>query len=60
MDQLAKPSGITYVAHRQHVFDEAMKLLKENPFWGKKYETLTNQNLENQVKRAAWWHDAGK
>jgi CRISPR-associated endonuclease/helicase Cas3 len=60
MEPLAKPSGITYREHRQHVFEEAEKMLTENSFWCKKYATLTEGDLRNQVRRAAWWHDVGK
>lgn len=60
MEPLAKPSGITYKEHRQHVYDEATRLLDKNLFWNKKYELLTGENLRDQVERAAWWHDAGK
>lgn len=60
MEPLAKPSGITYREHRQHVFDEAEKLLAGNSFWCKKYRSLTEGDLTKQVKRSVWWHDAGK
>ncbi len=60
MEPLAKPSGITYRDHRQHVYDEALSLLGDNSFWAKKYKAVTGENLTEQVKRAAWWHDAGK
>jgi CRISPR-associated endonuclease/helicase Cas3 len=60
MEKLAKPSGITYRDHRQHVYEEAEMLLSTHPFWSKKYAELTNQDMPAQVKRAAWWHDAGK
>lgn len=60
MEPLAKPSGITYRDHRQHVYDEARKLLNVHPFWNVKYKTLTGEDLGKQVERAAWWHDAGK
>jgi CRISPR-associated endonuclease/helicase Cas3 len=60
MEHLAKPSGISYKDHRQHVYDEAENLLAEHPFWAKKYAQLTDQNLAALVKRAVWWHDVGK
>lgn len=60
MEPLAKPSGITYREHRQHVLDEAEKLLSPNSFWCKKYDMFTQADLQKQVKRAVWWHDAGK
>lgn len=60
MEPLAKPSGITYREHRQHVFDEAEKLVSEHPFWNKKYQLLAQENLQKQLQRAVWWHDAGK
>ncbi len=60
MEPLAKPSGITYHEHRQHVLEEAEKLLPEDSFWCEKYKLLTKDDLRKQVKRAVWWHDAGK
>lgn len=60
MEPLAKPSGITYRDHRQHVYEEALGLLGANAFWAKKYKELTGENLTEQVRRAAWWHDQGK
>lgn len=60
MEPLAKPSGITYKDHRQHVHDEAKELLQSHGFWNSKYERLTGQILPEQVLKAAWWHDEGK
>lgn len=60
MEPLAKPSGITYKEHRQHVHDEAAQLLRCHPFWSRKYELMTANLLPSQVLRAAWWHDEGK
>jgi CRISPR-associated endonuclease/helicase Cas3 len=60
MEHLAKPSGITYRDHCQHVYNEAENLLASHPFWSKKYAEFTNMDLQGQVKRAVWWHDIGK
>lgn len=68
MTPLAKPSGITLADHRQHVFDEAERLLglRPNeapglPFLARKYaELVPDGDLSFRVQRAAWLHDKGK
>lgn len=61
MEPLAKPSGITLAAHRQHVYDEARSLLEAWPFLAEKYARLiSGGDLVRRVRRAAWYHDEGK
>ncbi|MEM6264336.1 MAG: CRISPR-associated helicase Cas3' [Bacteroidota bacterium] len=60
MEYLAKPSGITLKDHRQHVFDEALSILKCWPFLEEKYNRLTGADLRQRLADAAWWHDRGK
>ncbi len=60
IEPIAKPSGITLREHRQHVYDEAKKLLDTRPFLSDKYRELTSEDLRRATLRAAWWHDIGK
>lgn len=68
MTPLAKPSGITLADHRQHVYDEAERLLglRPNetpglPFLARKYAELVPEgDLALRVRRSAWIHDKGK
>ena len=68
MEPLAKPSGITLSDHRQHVLEEAQRLLGLRqdevnglPFLRKKYGELTGGgDLISRVCNAAWFHDEGK
>lgn len=62
MEALAKPSGITLREHRQHVFDEALRLVRSDAYRTatSKYSRFTGRDLLHDVKRAAWWHDVGK
>lgn len=59
-EPLAKPSGISYRDHRQHVMDEAGRVLEAWPFLAGKYARRTGHDLNFLLKRAAFWHDAGK
>lgn len=68
MEHLAKPSGITLRDHRQHVLEEAERLLGLRPddspgmpFLSKKYHDLVaGGDLVSRVRNAAWYHDKGK
>lgn len=60
MEPLAKPSGITYTDHRQHVVEQAAMLLQAWPFLSKKYLASTGRDLTRDLEQAAYWHDAGK
>jgi len=60
MTLLAKPSGISLRDHRQHVYDEAQRLLEKWPNLARKYQQLTGDDLEENLLHAAWWHDLGK
>ena len=70
MEPLAKPSGISLADHRQHVLEEAERLLGLRhdrpavtsglPFLAKKYRQRTGADLAQRVRRAAWLHDEGK
>lgn len=68
MEPLAKPSGTTLSDHRQHVLEEAERLLglrpKETlglPFLAEKYARLVpGGDLITRVRNAAWFHDKGK
>lgn len=59
-EPLAKPSGITLRAHRQHVYDEAVHLLDARPFLEAKYQQVTGEDLRRATLQAALWHDIGK
>lgn len=62
VEPLAKPSGVTLRAHRQHVYDEASRLVGAPAYRvaAAKYSRLAGEDLARAVKRAAWWHDLGK
>ncbi|HLA64241.1 MAG TPA: CRISPR-associated helicase Cas3', partial [Rhodothermales bacterium] len=61
MTPLAKPSGIALQDHRQHVYDEARRLLGALPFLEGKYRRLLQgADLRRAVLNAAWYHDDGK
>lgn len=60
MEPLAKPSGIKYVDHRQHVVEQATAILDAWDFLPKKYFSLTGRNLREDLELAAYWHDVGK
>ncbi len=75
MEPLAKPSGITLTDHRQHVLEEAERLLGLHPpgssghspatpglpFLTRKYAALVpGADLVARVRNAAWFHDKGK
>lgn len=68
MEPLAKPSGITLRDHRQHVLEEAERLLglrpeetRGFPYLARKYAALVpDGNLGTRVRTAAWYHDRGK
>jgi len=60
MESLAKPSGISLRDHRQHVFDQAKRLLETWPNLIQKYKRLTGGDLKHDLLTAAWWHDVGK
>jgi CRISPR-associated endonuclease/helicase Cas3 len=62
MEPLAKPSGVTLRSHRQHVYDEASRLVGAPAYRNAsaKYNRLVGEDLARAVKRAAWWHDLGK
>lgn len=60
MEPLAKPSGILYADHRQHVVDQAAAILRSWDFLPAKYLRLTGRDLREDLELAAWWHDAGK
>ena len=68
---LGKPSGIPLADHRQHVVQEAERLLGLRPgetdespglpFLATKYATLTGgADLAHHVLQSAWYHDLGK
>lgn len=57
---LAKPSGITLRDHRQHVHDEAVRLLDAWPTLDVRYTETCGTSLRQRVREAAWWHDVGK
>ena len=67
-EPLAKPSGVTLADHRQHVVDEAERLLGLRPdetpglpFLASKYARIVpSADLGRRVRRAAWYHDRGK
>jgi CRISPR-associated endonuclease/helicase Cas3 len=59
-EPIAKPSGVPLRAHRQHVYDETVRILEARPFLAKKYKALTGDDLRFSARRAAWWHDIGK
>ena len=61
MEPLGKPSGILLADHRQHVVDEAERLLDVLPFLAEKYTSLVpGADFRRRVLRAAWYHDWGK
>lgn len=60
MEMLAKPSGILLRDHRQHVYDEALGILTTWPYLHEKYARISEKNLSQLLREAAWWHDLGK
>lgn len=57
---LAKPSGITLAEHTRHVKEEAAYIIERLPFLAKKYALLCEGNLNEDLMKAAKFHDWGK
>ncbi|MFD1186539.1 CRISPR-associated helicase Cas3' [Pontibacter rugosus] len=57
---LAKPSGILLSSHTQHVWEEAEYILKNLPYLSIKYKELAGGDLQEELRLAVHWHDAGK
>lgn len=57
---LAKPTGISLIKHRENVLNQAKSILKAHPFVVQKYMQITKKDIEKRVYAAAWHHDDGK
>ncbi len=57
---LAKPSGILLSEHENHVWEQAIAILKKLPFLEVKYNNLIGKDLSPSLERAIIWHDKGK
>lgn len=57
---LAKPTGISLIKHRENVLNQAKSIIKAHPFVFEKYLQITKKNLEKRICAAAWYHDDGK
>jgi CRISPR-associated endonuclease/helicase Cas3 len=60
MEELAKPTGISYNAHADNVITEGRDVVHSHPFVIKKYAKFTNTDLSKRLEVAAKYHDEGK
>ena len=60
MEELAKPTGISYEAHVGNVVTEGENVIISHPFVVKKYAKFTNTDLSKRLEVAAKYHDEGK
>lgn len=55
-----KPSGLTLRQHTDNVKQQGATLREQFPFWKKKYQQLTGENLDDLCTTAEEYHDYGK
>jgi len=60
MEELAKPTGISYETHVGNVITEGKNVIISHPFVIQKYAGITKADLSKRLEVAAKYHDEGK